>query len=121
MNTFLKKSWATPSEVMVFLQGERITPLVSPWSTVTMTESKPLQGGRSVMRSTEIWEKGRVADEGIGFSGGVEGWVLDFICWQRAQPSTYFRMYVPIPGHQKSRLTSSSVLSRPGCPAVGRS
>jgi hypothetical protein len=58
---------------MVFLQGERITPFVSPWSTMTMTESKPLDSGKLVIRSMEICEKGHVVDEGIGVKGGVEG------------------------------------------------
>jgi hypothetical protein len=62
-----------PSDVMVFLQGERITPFISPWSTMTMTESKPLDSGKSVIRSMEICEKGHVVEEGIGVNGGVEG------------------------------------------------
>jgi hypothetical protein len=61
-----------PSDVMVFLQGERITPFINPWSTTTMTESKPPDSGKSVIRSTEICKKGHVADEGIGVNGGVE-------------------------------------------------
>jgi len=44
-----------------------------PWSTTTMTESKPPDLGKLVIRSTEICEKGRFMDEGIGVSGGVEG------------------------------------------------
>ena len=41
---------ATPSEVIVFFVGHRITPLLSPWSTMTNKESKPFDIGRSVMR-----------------------------------------------------------------------
>ena len=62
-----------PSVVTVFLVGQRITPLLSPWSTTTNKESKPLEGGRSVMRSQEIWQKGRREDEGMGVRGGVVG------------------------------------------------
>jgi hypothetical protein len=69
----LKNNYVTLSDVMVFLQGERITPFISPWSTTTITESKPLDSGISVIRSTEICKKGHVVDEGIGVSGGVEG------------------------------------------------
>jgi hypothetical protein len=45
-----------------------------------MTDSKPPDLGKSVIRSTDIWEKGRVTDEGIGVNGGLEGCVSDFIC-----------------------------------------
>jgi hypothetical protein len=67
-------------DVIVFLQSERITPFISPWSTMTMTESKPPDSGKLVIRSTEICEKGHVTDEGIGVKGGAEGLVSDFIC-----------------------------------------
>ena len=48
--SFLKMMVATPSAVMDFFVGQRITPFVSPWSTTTNKESKPLEIGRSVMR-----------------------------------------------------------------------
>ena len=71
---------ATPSAVIVLVQGVRITPFDRPWSTTTITESKSEQRGRSVMRSTEIWSKGRVQEEGIGDKAGADGCVLVFIC-----------------------------------------
>ena len=37
----------------VFVVGEKITPFVSPSSTMTNMESNPEEGGRSVMRSQE--------------------------------------------------------------------
>ena len=37
--------------VIVFLVGHRITPFVSPWSTMTNRELNPLEIGKSVMRS----------------------------------------------------------------------
>ena len=37
--SFLKMMVATPSAVMDFLVGHRITPFVSPWSTTTNKES----------------------------------------------------------------------------------
>ena len=52
--TLWKKREAIPSVVMDFFIGQRITPLVSPWSTMTRKESKPEDKGRSVMRSQEI-------------------------------------------------------------------
>ena len=62
-----------PSAVMVFLVGQRITPLLRPWSTTTNKESKPLEGGRSVMRLQEIWQKGSREDKGMGIRSGLVG------------------------------------------------
>jgi hypothetical protein len=59
--------------VIIFKHGVIITPFISLWSTTTMTESKPPEGGRSVMRSTERKVKGVVAEEGMGMRGGVTG------------------------------------------------
>ena len=70
MNTWWRKSLATPTESMVFEQGMRITPFIRPWSTTTINESCPFDGGRSVTRSTESCLKGRGEDEGMGASGG---------------------------------------------------
>ena len=55
----------TPLAVIAFFVGHRITPLLSPWSTMTNRESKLLEIGRSVMRF-----------EGKGFSGvdRIQGW-----------------------------------------------
>ena len=58
LKTWLKKSWAIPVASIVLVQGVRITPLLRPWLTMTMTESRPLTRGRSVMRSTERFWKG---------------------------------------------------------------
>jgi hypothetical protein len=76
----LKKSLATPSEVIVFRQGVIITPYIRPWLTMTMIELNPPEGGRSVMRSTKREVKGAVVVEGIRTRGGVTGCVSDFIC-----------------------------------------
>jgi hypothetical protein len=63
-----------------FQTGNNNYPLLRPWSTTTMIELKPLEGGRSVMRSTDRKVKGTVVVEGIGIRGRVTGWVSDFIC-----------------------------------------
>ena len=42
------------SSVNGFFVGQRITPLVSPWSTTTRRVSKPSERGRSVIRLQEI-------------------------------------------------------------------
>ena len=59
---------------MVFEQGMRITPFVRPWLTMTINESCPFEGGRSVTRSTDSCLKGRVEDKGMGASvGSLQG------------------------------------------------
>ena len=73
MNTFSKKSWVIPVVSMVLVQGIRITPFVKPWSTTTKIKSKLEEGGRSVIRSTESWQKGREAEEGMGWREGEVG------------------------------------------------
>ena len=75
-----KKTWVIPAMSMDLEQGVRITPFVRPWSTMTMIESKPKEGGRLVMRSTESCLKGRVVVDGMGQRGGVVGWVLTLFC-----------------------------------------
>ena len=70
LNTWWRKSLATPAASMEFEQGMRITPFVRPWSTTTINESCPSDGGRSVMRSTDSCLKGRGDDEGMGAIGG---------------------------------------------------
>ena len=86
--TLWKKREAIPLAVMDFLVGQRITPLVRPWSTTTRRELKPEETGRSVIRSHEICWKGREAVDLIGDKGGTVGCVLTLFCWQRAQPLT---------------------------------
>ena len=71
---------ATPLAVMVFFVGHRITPLLSPWSTMTSNESKLFEVGRSVMRLYGICLNGNVSLEMIRFRGGTVGWVLVLFC-----------------------------------------
>ena len=58
---------------MVLVQGIRITPFIRLWSTMTKIESKLEERGRSVMRSTESWWKGREVEKGMGWRGGEVG------------------------------------------------
>ena len=54
-----RSSLVVPSAVSVLLQESKITPFVRPWSTMTMIESYPCEGGRLVMRSMEHCANGR--------------------------------------------------------------
>ena len=58
LKMLLKKRLDIPAVSTVLVQGVRITPLLRPWSTMTIRESKLLIGGRSVVRSTERFWKG---------------------------------------------------------------
>ena len=62
-----------PSAVMFFFVGHRITPLVSPWLTMTKRKSKPEEGGRSVIRSQEICWKGQDVEKWMGGEWGNGG------------------------------------------------
>ena len=73
-----------PAASQFLEQGARITPFVRPWSTTIMTESKLEEGGRLVIKSTESCLNGRDAEDGMGESGGVVGWVLTLFCWKTA-------------------------------------
>ena len=57
---FSNNNLPVSSAVIVLLQGVKITPLVSPWSTTTNIESNLFIGGKSVMKSIEQLAKGRV-------------------------------------------------------------
>ena len=69
-------------------------------------------------RSTEICLKGSEEDEGIGFSGGLVGWVFTLFCWQVAHPSMNQLTYVDNTGHQKSHSRKVFVRNLPMCPRV---
>ena len=116
LKTKSKNSLAIPAASMVLEQGARITPLVSPWSTMTMTESKPEEAGRLVMRSTESCLKGREIDDGIVQRGGMTGWVLTLFCWQTAHPAMKCFINVARPGHQKSCSRMALVQKTPMWP-----
>jgi hypothetical protein len=64
---------ATPSAETALVVGQRIILFERPWSTTTRRESKPLDKGRSVIRSYEICLKGKTSLEGIGSKGRAEG------------------------------------------------
>ena len=80
LNTFSKKSFPTPTMLMVFEQGIMITPFIRPWSTTTINESNPLEGGRSMIRSMDNCLNSRVVEEGIRLRGGQVRWVFTLFC-----------------------------------------
>ena len=92
--------------VMFFFVRHRITPLLRPLSTTTKRASKPLDRCSPVIRSWDICLNGSVCSEGIGLRGGMVGCVFVLFCWWTEQPSTYFLMYLAIPGHQQPAETS---------------
>lgn len=51
------RSCAVCSAVIVLLHWIRITPFICPWSTTDNIASKPLDLGRSVIKSIAIWAK----------------------------------------------------------------
>ena len=57
---FSSNSQPVFSVVIVFLQGVKITPLVSPWSTTTKIESNLSTGGKSMIKSIEQFANGHV-------------------------------------------------------------
>ena len=70
LNTWWRKYLAALAVSIVLEQGMRITPFVRPWLTMTINESCPFEGGRSVTRSTESCLNGRGEEERMGASGG---------------------------------------------------
>ena len=89
LKTLSTRSCAVCSAVIVLLQGIKITPFVCPWSTTERIELKPLETGRSVMKSAEICANGQRDFAPLtGTSAGFEGCLLILNCWQTAQPFT---------------------------------
>ena len=70
---------AIPTASMFLLQGQRITPFVSPWSTMTMTESKDPLGSRSMIKSTKTCWKGQVQSDDKGEKAGTVEQVLTLL------------------------------------------
>ena len=83
-----------PSSVRVFEQEVRITPFISPWSTIDKIASMmvPLSrviGGRSVIKSIDKFVKGQVVvGPGTGLNDGADGFWLILNCWHMPHPLT---------------------------------
>ena len=87
-----------PQTLIILLQGHRITPFESPWSTMIKIELNPLLIGRLVMKSIVTCWNGRWACDLIGISGAAVGWVFISICWQVVHPSVNCLVITAIPG-----------------------
>ena len=73
--------FAMSPAVAVLTVGQRITPFVSPWSTMDRIESNPFDLGRSVSKSHEIWAKGLVdVGPSTGCRAGLDGFLLILNC-----------------------------------------
>ena len=83
-----------PSLVRVFEQGVRITPFISPWSTMDriMSSMVPLSSvisRRSVIKSMDKFTKGWVVvGPGTGLNDGADGFQLILNCWHIPHPLT---------------------------------
>ena len=77
----------------ILKQGVRITSLLRPWSTMTMTESKLLSKGRFIMRSMERFWKGWESSNTRGVMVRMVGWVSILCAWQTAFLEMNFQTY----------------------------
>jgi len=87
--TFSSKSFPTSSSVTVFEQGMKITPFVSPWSTMDKIESYPSIIGKSVIIFIEQFANGRFnLPPWIGKNAGFVEFLLILNCWHFPHPFT---------------------------------
>ena len=92
---------ATPSLVIVVLQGIKVATLEHPWSTTVRMASCPLAFGSWVIRSSVMTLNGHMeGSPGIQYSRVFFIMVCTLLCWQWAHPVTYLSTHVFIPGHQ---------------------
>ena len=82
-------SSAVSSEVSVLLQGIKITPFESPWSTMTRIELCPSASGRSVIKSIEQLAIGLVDfAPSIGMYANFTVDLSILNCWHVLHPDT---------------------------------
>ena len=85
-----RNSSATPSAVMVSLQGIAISILVQSWSVIVRMESNPSDSGSFTIKSIAIVWNGSASVAGVmGTKGAFWGCVFTLFCWHCAQPLTY--------------------------------
>ena len=77
-----KNSLATPSAVIVSLQGIAISIFVQSWSIMVRMESYPADSSSFTIKSIDIVWNGKAPIAGvIGFRGAFWGWVFALFCW----------------------------------------
>ena len=118
-HTLSLNNLANPSADVFSVVGIKWTILVSQ-STTTKILSYPCTKGNLVIKSTDICVHGFSGIEfGISFPAGCS--VRFLLCWQASHPSTYRFTSLVIPGHQKFRVTNSTIFYCPPCPPTGMS
>ena len=76
-----KNSSATPSAVIVSLQGIAISIFVQSWSVIVKMESYPADSGSFTIKSIDIVWNGKASAVGMmGFRGAFLGWVFVLFC-----------------------------------------
>ena len=76
-----KNSLATPSAIIVSLQGITISIFVQSWSVIVKIESYPADSGNFTMKSMEMVWNGKAPIVGvIGFRGAFWGCVFTLFC-----------------------------------------
>ena len=76
-----KNSSATPSAVIVSLQGIAISIFVQSWSVMVKMELYPADSGSFTIKSMDIVWNGKAPVVGmIGFRGAFLGWVFALFC-----------------------------------------
>ena len=76
-----KNSLATPSAVIVSLQGIVISIFVQSWSVMVRMESYPADSGSFTIKSIDMVWNGRAPIVSvIGFRGAFPGWVFVLFC-----------------------------------------
>ena len=72
---------ATPSAIIVSLQGIAISIFVQSWSVMVKIESYPTDSGNFTIKSIDMVWNGRAPIVGvIGFRGAFLGWVFVLFC-----------------------------------------
>ena len=77
-----RNSSATPSAVMVSLQGIAISILVQLWSVIVRMESNPADSSNFTIKSIAIVWNGSAPVVGVmGDKGAFQGCVFTLFCW----------------------------------------
>ena len=85
-----RNSSATPSAIMVSLQGVTISIFVQLWSVMVRIESNPSDSGSFTIKSmVMVWNGSASVSSVMGDKGAFHGWVFTLFLWHLAHPLTY--------------------------------